>query len=312
MNNNLYKEGDILYTIDVDENLDVSINKVIITSFFYNDLPQYQEYIYSYQGLEGNVVSGGGGEENFFKKEELDEAIENKIKERKDQQKRQEEEAEKFRCPLTGGKITERPFDFHVFDGPRYFNVEGNKIVWKVYPRDWSPRPYHTEYEGKKYVFEYLGDGEWRELIGIEGANRGGKYIDKQRYEDGDTELIQEVEEFLEEQRIAHEKWGKRKKTLGPNLFPAAKQVYSTLLKTELVEVCPLPPPINLHGWFDFPQPERVKITIANEGEYEIEIDVLKKWNIKVGNVDDNLYFCKVGDTSFSIKREDYGKVHDK
>lgn len=316
MKKNKFKKGDIVYSIDVNKHLIINVNKLIIESLFFNDLEKYNTYIYSYIGLENEVIrdheipeteeeikkkeeedifssinderkpsmsiSGSGVESSFCTKDELEDEIAKKLNQRIEQNKNLSIAAEKFRCPITGGKIIRIPKDSHILDGPTNYSVEGSKIVWKTYPRDWSPRPYHTTYKGKNYTFEYLGDGNWRELTLIEGVLGRGKYVDKIFYDSKDEKTCKEVEDFYEEQRIEKKKRDNKKKEINLNAvnFSAFKPVSSKLSLNELVEVKPMPLPTGTLHYISPPEREKMKVKIDGE-EYEINVESFEKWDLK-------------------------------
>lgn len=193
---NKYKEDDIVYSVDVTEYLVVNINQLIVTSFFFNELPEYNKFIYSCDGLgqivvrdfelpeteeekatatatqvykshreEGKrhpsrTISTSSSEDYLFTKDDLEENINRLIEERKQMNKRIAEEAELFRCPLTNGKMKhDDSRRHHVMDGPMYYKVEGSPIVWELWP--YAEGVYETNVNSVQYEYKYLGDGKW-------------------------------------------------------------------------------------------------------------------------------------------------------
>lgn len=52
---NKYKVDDIVYSVSINEFLIININKLKVESFFFNNLPEYNIFIYSCLGL-GNKI----------------------------------------------------------------------------------------------------------------------------------------------------------------------------------------------------------------------------------------------------------------
>jgi len=320
---NKFNKGDIVYSVDVNQRLLVNVNKLIINSFFFNDRPETNTYIYSYIGLENNVIkdyeitesqeiseldrypgkhiSGSCVESHLYSKEELESAIQRRLEERIQQEENSRIAAEKFRCPLTGGKIIQQKQNSFILDGPTYYKVEGSEVVWETYPRDWKYRVYHTKYKEVEYVFEYFGDGNWKELQLIEGDTGIGFYVDKRLYDSGDEAILKEVKDFLEKEKLEHQKWKDKVEGGAFNSvsFPLIKTVIPSFEKTELIEVKPLSPPTGLLNYLEMPKRDMVLINIQDEGQYEIEADVVKGWNYK--EVSPNLF--EFGNIKFSIEK---------
>jgi hypothetical protein len=195
---NKFNKGDIVYSISVNEYLIVSINKLIVESFFFNDLPEYNKFIYSCQGnLEhtiirdyelpltqeeieeqkspfyssmrdkrnpGATISSSSSEECLYTKEQLNYVIEYEVQKRREQNTRLAEEAEKFRCPITGGKMKRKEERGHyILDGPSYYKVENSNIVWEKWPR--SEEVYETKVDGVDHEYKYLGNGQWEKFV---------------------------------------------------------------------------------------------------------------------------------------------------
>ena len=191
---NKFNKGDIVYSIYVDEYLIVNINKLVVDSFFFNNLPQYNKFIYSCKGgLEqmiirdfelpltqdeidnkssmfssirdkrnpGATIHSSTTEDSMYLKEEVEGAIQTLLEERREMNKRADEAAEKFRCPLTGGKMKLKEEGHHIMlDGPDYYKVEGSDIIWEKWQR--AGEIYETEQNNVKHEFVYLGDGKWK------------------------------------------------------------------------------------------------------------------------------------------------------
>lgn len=329
---NKFDKGDIVYSIDVNPYLIVNINKKIVSDYFHNNLPDINTYIYSCIGLgntiikdyeiseeqkniinsvftnspfeknPGKTISSSSSESYLFFKEELEIAIKRLVEERKIQNENQISAVEKFRCPLTGKKIITQKHDGFTLDGPTYYKVEDSEIIWESYPRDWKYKVYHTKYNDKKYSFEYIGNGIWKELQLIEGDTGKGIYVDKFLYSFGDKDVLKEVKEFLETQQIEHQKWLNELKAKKNDLvfFPNIMPVSATTIKTEMLSVKPLESPTGLLHYLEMPKKDKVIINIENEGQFEIDKDVLKGWNCK--EIDLNLF--EFGKTKFSIEKE--------
>lgn len=318
---NKFNKGDIVYSVDVNEHLIINVNKLIIGRFFFNDRPETNTYIYSYIGLENNVIrdheietselnrypgkhiSGSCVESHLYSKEELESAIQRRLEERIQQNENSHIAAEQFRCPLTGGKIIQQKHNNFVLDGSTVYKVEGSDVIWEKYSRDWKLGLYHTNYKGIEYVFEYLNNGNWKELQLIEGDTGRGFYVDKVLYDSGDETITKEIEEFLEKEKIAHQKWQDTIKSSSFNSvgFPLIKEVRATTKSFERITVQPMSAPSGLLNYLDIPKRDTMIINIQDEGQYEIDADVVKGWEYK--EVSPNLF--EFGNIKFSIVKNE-------
>ena len=241
MTTNKFNKGDIVYSVDVNEYLIVSINKLIVESFFFNHLPEYNKFIYSCQGnLEHTIIrdyelpltqeeieeqnspfkssfrdkrnpgvtsSCSSVEEYLYTKEELNDAIEYKVQKMREQNANLAEEAEKFRCPITGGKMKRKEERGHyTLDGPSYYKVENSNIVWEKWPR--SEGVYETKVDGVTHEYKYLENGQW-EKVSAEITREEKKeiletfkWIKVKHYKDDETLSWEERYKKLEEHHI--------------------------------------------------------------------------------------------------------------
>jgi hypothetical protein len=56
---------------------------------------------------------------------------------------------------------------------------------------------------------------------------------------------------------------------------------------------------------------EVVKIGVANEGELNLEVEDVKKWEPQNINYFGDTVFFKNGDTYYSMKREDFKRIYN-
>ena len=217
--------------------------------------------------LKPYVTSSTRGE-YIYHKDELDNAIIESVERKKDGLKRLAEKADKFRCPLTGGRMFRVIDRLHIMDGPTQYKVEGHKIIWEVWPRDYEPRPYHTTYQGSKYSFERLPDDTWRELFMINGENGGGMYVDKALYEAGDEETRNKVQEFLDKEKEKKKERDERKNSLFVEAaMPFARKILPKTVAADLVEVKPMSKPSGFCPYFEIG--EKFKLEIDG---FEVEV----------------------------------------
>lgn len=52
---NKYKVDDIVYSVSINKFLLINITKLKVESFFFNNLPEYNTFIYSCLGLDGEI-----------------------------------------------------------------------------------------------------------------------------------------------------------------------------------------------------------------------------------------------------------------
>jgi hypothetical protein len=315
-----FKQGDIVYSINVSKYLIINVTKLVVDYFFFNDRPEHNKYIYHCIGLDhdvirdneiqkidkdskvrvyGKTISGSFSEESLCKKSELEEKIKLELNERIKQNERKKNAEEQFRCPITGGKLIKEPYCRHILDGPTTYKVEGFSIIWEVYPRDWERNIYHARHKGVDYNFSYLGEGIWKEVLLIEGENGGGIYVDKKLYISGEVEVLKIVEEFLSKQKEERKKYEEyREKTKNEPLLPLAKKVEFKTIYSELISVVPMSQPSAVLFYMEEPK-HYIIIVIEGEGEYEIEADAIKKWNYK--ELESGMF--EFGSLIFSIKK---------
>lgn len=283
---NKFKVGDKAYTARANNNLVVIIQEVLIYGVenkkdyeWYSGIGLSHNIINDYEISDKETLADEWHKEQdknslkpylttstrgefIYSKEELDDAILEAVERKKNHIKIALEGADRFRCPLTGGRMIRVRNRMDIMDGPTQYRVEGQKIIWEVWPRDWEPRPYHTTYKGKKYSFERLDDDTWREVILITGANGRGMYVDKKLYKSKDPDTTKKVEEFLEEQKRAKEEWdreNKEAKSTGIE-FPKMTQIFAKTLGTELVEVRPMSPPLGFCPYFEVGEKYKLEI----------------------------------------------------
>lgn len=275
-----FKVGDIGYTISVsEESLYVYVNKCIVTYVNSNDSIGYvclgnHEIIKDFstkeeQEKKGSTISGTSRVNSFFLESELDEAIKKAV----DSTLEQIRIKDMFRCPLTGEKFVDTHKYLHVYDGPNEYLTEISGLKWETYPRDYKHGVYH--HGGRS--FEYIGHGDWRELVLIEDEDiRRGKYFDKEKYESGDEDVLREIDSIKEEWRLEKLRREEEKKNRKNNLdginFPTFKPVYSKLVKSELVEVKPMSAPSIDLLYVDYGNESslEVKVRIKGIGDYKI------------------------------------------
>jgi len=191
MNESKFKEGDIAYWIDISQLNVVTIIRGIIKSAYFNDLPEYNKWIYdadtecikrirTYQ-LDSsqyiidtrkhndedkikssikeelnpnNCISSSGSEETFYSKNEITISL---IKKLLEENKRKREEYKNrinndyVHCYFTGKKLIQQSFDAHVMDGPTIHMVEGINIRYEKWPRS---KDWICYYNGKKYLLK--------------------------------------------------------------------------------------------------------------------------------------------------------------
>lgn len=319
-NKSKFQQGDIVYSINVSKYLIVNVTKLVVDSFFFNDRPEHKKYIYHCIGLDhdvirdheiqkvdkdskershGKTISGSFSEESLCNKSELQEKIKREIANSIQQNEREKDAEEQFRCPLTGGKLIKESSSRFILDGPTTYRVEGFNIIWEVYSRDWGHSIYHTKHKGVEYSFSYLGNGIWEEVILIEGDNGGGIYVDKKLYESGDIEVLKTVEQFLLKQKEERKKYEEyREKTKNEPLLPIVRKVEFKTIASELVSVAPMSAPSSSLFYIESPK-SYIIIAIEGEGEYEIEAETVKKWNCK----ELELGMLEFGNLKFSIKK---------
>jgi hypothetical protein len=178
---NKFNIGDIVYSVYVSECLVVNVNQLVVDSFFFNNHPDHNKFIYSCTGIgqvvirdyETPVVEGedcdrnpgatisSSTSEDFMYSGDLEEVIALKVEQRRESNRRVMEEAEKFRCPITDGRMSYIKEDFfRVFDGPSRYKVEGSKIVWEKWPRT-GAELYQTKIDEVEHAYIYHGDGNW-------------------------------------------------------------------------------------------------------------------------------------------------------
>jgi hypothetical protein len=54
---------------------------------------------------------------------------------------------------------------------------------------------------------------------------------------------------------------------------------------------------------------EKIRITFANLGEYDIQVSVIKHWDVKGLNTIGNTIFCISEGITFSMKLDDYNSI---
>lgn len=302
---NKFNKGDIVYSISVYNSLVININKMIVSSYHISN----DEYVYHCVGLEnevirdyelpnskecnpGRTVSSHSSDSGLYFKSELEKETKKSLENRIIQNKKESDEVELFRCPLTGGKLTKRKTGFDR-GGPTAYSVEGSDIAWEIYSRDWKYGVFHSTYDGIDRNFEYKGGGKWIELIKIDSSTHKCIYVDKVLYESKDVETVKEVESFLEEQKIENEKLilekirrekiksNPIKDSIDSIKFPTVKRIFSTLTANECVTVSLMSTPIGLLNYFEIIT-DKVKIEIVGEGIYEIELSTFRYWDLEI------------------------------
>lgn len=241
----------LIYDIDIREYYDwvsaIGLEHRIINEYINNDFDLIKDkYFYDMDNRVAPFLTTNTKSEWLYSKEELDDAVVKAVEVKRKSIQDIIERAEKFKCPITGGRMFRVIDKLYIMDGPSEYKVEGHDIIWEVWPRDYEPRPYHTTYQGKKYVFERVGD-TWKELTLIQGDS-GGMYVDKSLYDAGDFGILEKIENFSENQRV--EKEGIENRMLDAissgTLLPLAIKVSPRLVANELVEVRPMSCPIGL------------------------------------------------------------------
>ena len=317
-----FKTGDKAYSIRVSNNLTVMVQEGMVYSVenrkdydWYSVIGLGHEVISDHEidnseilerikdeyfddmdknTLKPYVTSGTKGE-YLYHKDDLDKAIIESVERKKNALKTIAEKADKFRCPITGGRMFRVINRLHILDGPTEYRVEGHNIVWEVWPRDYEPRPYHTTYGGRKYSFERLPDDTWRELFMINGDNGGGMYVDKALYEAGDEETINKAKEFLEREREKKKERGVRNKEgmFTSVALPTAKKIAFSTVAAESVEVKPMSKPSGFCPYFEVGEKFRLEI----DG-FEVEVDEYVFKALKMGSTGGVIEF---GDSKIRI-----------
>lgn len=294
-NKRKYKKGDIVYSIDVYENLVVNVNKLIVTDYFDNEqgtiykcIGLENEIIREYENSEGNncapgkTISSSAAESALFLKEELKEKIKEHVDKRVEQNKRIQKEQDEFRCPLTKGRLI-LSLDRFIFASYTSFKVEGFDHEYTRSHFDWDSDVYHTKFKGEDYSFKYLGNGRWKEVVKILGKAGNGIYVDKFLYELGSDEVLSTVKEFLEKEEVEFEKREeRRKKAQKEPLLPIAKKVSATTKALDLVSVKPMSTPSGNLFYMTGPEREKIFINIKGEGQYEFELEEFERWRCEV------------------------------
>ena len=194
----------------------------------------------------GKTISGGGFLSNFYK-EVTHELIKEKVDEIIAQEKRIKEREDKFLCPITGGKIVCQGSDMGVMDGPTYYKVEGfSDVTWEKWPRSemWFAKVrVPSEKNGYDIVerpFAYDGvNNTWQEYV---------RAVDSYFKKPETPEEQAEIDAFIvtERKRRADADAEYDRKVASGVIVPidfGASRVFSKLIKTEKVTVCPLSPP---------------------------------------------------------------------
>jgi len=319
MKNRKYNKGDIVYSVSVNNHLIVNINKLIIDSYFYNEKTERYNYdciglgnevirdhevfekkpkkttkrptkrnpIYSYNSDKrernpGPTKTSTASEPFIYTKDEIEGVIEIALKEKRGFLDGIKKEASLFLCPLTGGKVIYRGGDLSVLDGPTYYDVEGEDIVWTVNPRG-PVGVYHTKYKGEEYLYKYSRGGNWLELVEITGANGYGMYVGKDLYNSEDEETHNKVNKFLEKEQQKYDEYQEIINNSEPSPFklPISKKVAPKLVKNDIVEVKPMSLPTGELFYISEPEPEKIKIEIIGEGVHEIELSRFEEWELE-------------------------------
>lgn len=340
MKKNKIKSGDILYKVEINQLLLIEVYKSLITkvkgdtihhkTISYDIIDDYilteeqQDFYcldinrrdYGFEQLLKPYKTSGGecGPDDFCTEKELEKVIESSLAKQYESNNRRKEYAEKFRCPITGGRMIKIPRDPHVLTDGIGYRVDGQEIKWGGSSRIGRGRILSTSWKGKDYTFKYLEEGEWEEQIKIDWC----KYVKKPET----PEEQKEVDELIAEVKIKEEESKKRLKEAQdrgdyPSIMPIVKQVFSKLSKTDIVKVKPMDMPKGVLNYMDYgngkDKTEIVMIKFPNDNcEMELKIDIVKEWKIKVDEKVGNTYFCKHGESSFSIKEDDLKKVNEK
>ena len=54
---------------------------------------------------------------------------------------------------------------------------------------------------------------------------------------------------------------------------------------------------------------EKITIMLPNEGEYDIEVSIIEKWEVKAFDVLADTVFCDHNGSTFSMKINDYNRI---
>jgi len=54
---------------------------------------------------------------------------------------------------------------------------------------------------------------------------------------------------------------------------------------------------------------EKITVTFPNEGEYEIDKSIIKKWNVTAISTAGDTVFCDNEGSAFSMKINDYNRI---
>jgi len=269
----MIKKGDIIYTLDIDRHLVVTISKIFIKD---HEIRDSKEFIYwdnlenitirDYElplkededrKLAGNVISGGGSIDDYLyvlhSREYVTKAIFKKKAELSSLKIKQDIRDSKFVCPLTGNKLIKQKYHniFILGDYGQSYSVENSTIVWKTMDR---VNPYglmYTNYKNTDYYFLFdEKELTWKRYLKI--GNREFCY-----YPDNILDLNSisykhfkfRFKEFINDIKKYYPKKSNFT-TLGLQLN-AVKPMYSAISGFDLVPVVPMTAPISPIFYFD-------------------------------------------------------------
>ena len=264
----MIKKGDIVYTLDINQRLVVTISKILIKS---HELRNNEELIDWYnlenntirdfeipiksdeeRTLSGNTISGFGTLKDYsfdmFTREYVTKAIFKKKAELNALKIKQDIRDSKFVCPLTGGKIIkQKDHDRKVLGGyGQKYKVENSTHVWKTMDRVDPYGLLFTTYENTDYYF--LFDETcltWKQYSKI-----GNGY-----FYPYPNNLIDKISIYYKESKFRFKEfvndikkyYSKKKVGLSLNIKP----VYAQTIACDLVEVKPMEAPISTIMFFD-------------------------------------------------------------
>lgn len=275
----MIKKGYIIYTLDINQRLVVTISKIFIKR---HELRNDGEYI-SWDNIEnitirdfeipiktdeerilsGNAISGFGKLKDYsfdiFTREYVTKAIFRKKTELASLKIKQDIRDSKFVCPLTGNKMIKQK-DHDRGYGQSY-SVENSTHVWKTMDRVDPYGLLFTTYKNADYYFLFNEETlTWKQYLKI-GNREFYPYSDNTIAK---LSILDKKFKFWLKDKIDNLKKFFSKKNHSVNLELNIRPVYSSTMSLDLVETKPMSAPVSPIMYFNDPLSDK-KLPINRE-----------------------------------------------